>query len=255
MSTHLVPFAYDDRLIRTQLDEEGAVWFVAKDVCDLLGIQNVSDVMAKQVDDDERRYAKIYPPQRPDGVEVNLLSESGVYTLILRSNKPEARPFRRWVTHEVLPALRRTGAYAVPRPATGPEVLDRAARELRGARRLARAIGYRGADELRRANAAVLASTGLDCLAYLQVEADELAPPPPAPALDLVPFVSQRCRHDLRADVEATALYHAYRHWAHQQGEAPASQGTFGRTLQALGFRRSRGTGGRHRYHGLDLAL
>jgi len=109
----VMPFNFGDHLVRVLMDDIGDPWWVAKDVCRVLTIVNSKDAI-KSLDDDERGVAKIYPPQRPDGVQVNTINESGLYTLIIRSNKPEAKTFRRWITHEVLPSIRRTGAYAMP---------------------------------------------------------------------------------------------------------------------------------------------
>lgn len=82
-------------------------WFVAADVCRVLEIQNATQAVAV-LDDDERA---MYSIGRQG--EANLISESGLYSLIFRSKKKEAKAFRRWVTHEVLPTLRRNGAYAL----------------------------------------------------------------------------------------------------------------------------------------------
>lgn len=83
----------------------GEPWFVAKDVCDALELSNVT-VALQRLDDDER--AKFNLGRQGD---TNVVNEAGLYTLILGSKKKEARAFKRWVTHEVLPALRRDGAY------------------------------------------------------------------------------------------------------------------------------------------------
>lgn len=86
---------------------EGEPWFVAADVCRVLEIQNVTQAVAV-LDDDEKHMHCI----GHQGA-ANLISESGLYSLIFRSRKKEAKAFRRWVTHEVLPTLRRNGAYAM----------------------------------------------------------------------------------------------------------------------------------------------
>lgn len=92
----------------------GEPWFVAKDVCDILGIQNISDTISKILDDDEADVASIYIRSN-NGVtqarKVVTINESGLYHLIFVSRKPKARFFRRWVTHEVLPQIRKTGGY------------------------------------------------------------------------------------------------------------------------------------------------
>ena len=86
----------------------GDPWFIAKDVCNILGIQNPSDALNKQLEDFERARFNLGRQG-----EANIISESGFYTLVLRSRKPIAKPFRIWVTSEVLPAIRKTGKYVV----------------------------------------------------------------------------------------------------------------------------------------------
>lgn len=109
----VVPFNFGDHLVRVIMDDQADPWWVAKDVCRAL--EHSNHKMAVQgLDDDEKWVTKVYPPQRPDGVPVITINESGLYTLIIRSNKPEAKTFRRWITHEVLPSIRKTGAYAMP---------------------------------------------------------------------------------------------------------------------------------------------
>lgn|GEM_PF-4792785 len=98
-------FSFKEQDVRV-VEVDGEPWWVAKDVCDVLDIQNVTQAI-ERLDEDERSMFFIGRQG-----EANIISESGLYTLILRSNKAEARPFRRWVTHEVLPSLRRNGFYA-----------------------------------------------------------------------------------------------------------------------------------------------
>ena len=95
--------------IRTQIiDNEN--YFVAKDVCDALGISNSRDAM-NRLDEDEKAMS-VLPTQFGEKA-MNMVNESGLYNLIFQSRKPEARAFRKWVTNEVLPSIRRTGAYGV----------------------------------------------------------------------------------------------------------------------------------------------
>ncbi len=93
--------------VRIVKDERtGEPWFVAKDVCDCLGLTDVSKTVSL-LDDDERGTNSI---RTPGGLQAVLsVSEPGLYSLILRSRKPEAKAFKRWITHEVLPAIRKTG--------------------------------------------------------------------------------------------------------------------------------------------------
>lgn len=101
--------------VRTKVID-GEPWFVAKDVCMMLGIQNSRDTLAKVLDDDEAGVATIYT-RSSNGVEQNrevgIINESGLYHLIFISRKPEAKAIRRWVTGTVLPSIRRTGSYSV----------------------------------------------------------------------------------------------------------------------------------------------
>ena len=85
-------------------------WFVAKDACDCLEITNVSQA-CQTLDEDEKGIYKVYT--LGGSQDMMLISESGLYTLIMRSNKPEAKVFRKWVTSEVLPSIRKTGGYGI----------------------------------------------------------------------------------------------------------------------------------------------
>ena len=106
MDNKIQAFDFNERAVRCIM-KDGEPWWVAKDVCEVLDIQNVTQAI-ERLDEDERSMFFIGRQG-----EANIISESGLYTLILRSNKPEARSFRRWVTHEVLPTLRKTGHYSI----------------------------------------------------------------------------------------------------------------------------------------------
>ena len=113
-------FCYKSMPVRT-VEISGDTWFVAKDVCDILELTN-SRMAVQELDEDEKGVSKT---DTPGGVQdMTIISEAGLYTLLMRSNKPEAKPFRRWVTHEVLPSIRKTGSYALPKAKKGrkPEV-------------------------------------------------------------------------------------------------------------------------------------
>ena len=88
-------------------------WFIAKDVCNILEIKNSRDTLNKCLDEDEKGVDIIYTPG--GNQEMTIVSEAGLYSLILRSRKPEAKAFKRWVTHEVLPSIRKHGAYMTDR--------------------------------------------------------------------------------------------------------------------------------------------
>lgn len=95
--------------VRIVCDAEGEPWFVARDICNALGLPNLSMAM-ERVGDDERGVNRIDTPGGPQNAV--MVSESGLYALVLRSDKPNAADFRRWVTREVLPAIRKTGTYS-----------------------------------------------------------------------------------------------------------------------------------------------
>jgi len=94
----------------------GEPWFVAKDVCDCLELGNVSQAL-DGLDDDEKQQLEtnIINPD-VGGRGTLIISEPGLYSLVLRSRKPEAKEFKRWVTHDVLPAIRQNGGYMLMRP-------------------------------------------------------------------------------------------------------------------------------------------
>ena len=110
--------------VRAIRSESGEPWFVAKDVCDALGIR--TDTVRAILDADEVRETNPNSIGVAGGRKPLVVSEAGLYSLILRSRKPEAHVFKRWVTHEVLPALRRDGGYMVARDETPEQTMARA---------------------------------------------------------------------------------------------------------------------------------
>jgi prophage antirepressor-like protein len=116
------------------IDIAGTPWFLANDACAILGIANIGNALAR-LDEDEKSSIRLADgtPGNPNKAIVN---EPGLYALILRSDKPGAKKFKRWVTHEVLPAIRKTGSYNLATPAfqlpqTFAEALELAARQAR----------------------------------------------------------------------------------------------------------------------------
>ena len=103
-------FNYNSVEVRT-IQNDGEPWFVLKDVCNVLHIGNSRDVVAR-LDQDEKGVGQI--DTLGGKQEMTIINESGLYNVILRSDKPEAKPFRKWVTSEVLPTIRRHGLYATP---------------------------------------------------------------------------------------------------------------------------------------------
>lgn len=110
MNNEIQKFDFRGASLRTLTDEAGEPWFVAKDVCDILELTNPA-VALQSLDEDEKTnlsnsYVWSEPGRRP-----LIISEPGLYRLVMRSRKPEAKEFQRWVTHEVLPQIRKTGGY------------------------------------------------------------------------------------------------------------------------------------------------
>lgn len=130
--TALDVFRYADREVRV-IQRGGEPWFVAADVCAVLGISNPSSSIGR-LDEDERG---LHTVETPSGLQsVGCINEPGLYSLILRSRKAEAKTFKRWVTHDVLPAIRKTGAYsaaptALPVPQSFAAALQLAADQAR----------------------------------------------------------------------------------------------------------------------------
>jgi len=96
----------------TTVEIDGEVWFIASEVCNLLDIKNTSDAVSR-LDDDEKLLSVL--PIAGQNRNVSLISESGLYALVFKSNKPSAKKFRKWVTKEVIPAIRKTGSFGINR--------------------------------------------------------------------------------------------------------------------------------------------
>lgn len=106
------------------IEQGGEPWFVAKDVCDCLEIKNTTDAL-KRLDDDERARFNLGRQG-----ETNIVNEYGLYSLVLSSRKPEAKEFKRWITHEVIPSIRKYGSFNMAIPRTLPDALNAYAREI-----------------------------------------------------------------------------------------------------------------------------
>lgn len=106
------------------VEMDGEPWFVAADVCRALEIKNSRDAMTR-LEDDERG---VISTDTPGGKqEMNVVNEPGLYSLVLGSRKPEAKAFKRWITHDVIPSIRRNGGYIVGQENMTPEELMAAA--------------------------------------------------------------------------------------------------------------------------------
>jgi len=119
-------FTFQNRQVRVAGTPDNPI-FCAVDVCEILGIENSRDAIAS-LDADEKITVANSDGNPRAGIphQLAFVTESGLYTLIFKSRKQEAKTFRKWVTAEVLPAIRRTGGYQTPSPAGGGSALDHA---------------------------------------------------------------------------------------------------------------------------------
>lgn len=111
MSSQLIPFTYEGSSVRVIQGGDGEPWFVAADVARALGYSSAKDFVRGIEDEDKG--GQIVPTPSGDQ-EMTVISEPGLYGALVRSRAERVKPFRRWVTHEVLPSIRRHGAYATP---------------------------------------------------------------------------------------------------------------------------------------------
>lgn len=109
MNNSIQRFDFKGAALRTLTDENGEPWFVAKDVCDVLGYANASKAISDHVDSEDKLNNESLSSLGQRGGW--LVNESGLYSLVLSSKLPTAKEFKRWVTHEVLPQIRKTGGY------------------------------------------------------------------------------------------------------------------------------------------------
>jgi prophage antirepressor-like protein len=128
-------YDFEDQPVRIDLDENGDPQFVASDVCQILGLANPSQVVSR-LDEDEKSTIQIMDSDgRPR--KLLLINQSGLYSLILTSNKTEAKRFKRWITHEVLPSIRKTGSYSLQNLSPAEIILVQAQRLVDHERQLA----------------------------------------------------------------------------------------------------------------------
>ncbi len=133
MNNEIQRFEFKGASLRALTDEAGEPWFVAKDACDILG--NDTNHLREALDDDEITNLRNSEVWNQPGRAPLIISEPGLYKLIMRSRKPEAKEFQRWVTHEVLPSIRKHGAYmtqqTLDKALTSPDFLIQLATKLK----------------------------------------------------------------------------------------------------------------------------
>lgn len=167
MNAQVIPFQYEAKEIRVIKDKEGDPWWVAKDACDALGIKNSRDAVDR-LDDDEKNTVVLNDGNRGNP-NTALINEPGLYNLILRSDKAEAKKFRRWVTHEVLPAIRKTGHYGKAKSIPVIKAMNGFVSAIKAARALP--LGDKQAAI--KANAVIMNAMGVDCLELMGISLEE----------------------------------------------------------------------------------
>lgn len=171
---HPIQHTFENHNVRALFIQDQP-WFVAADVCQALAIRNNRDAIAR-LDEDEKGVANTDTPSGRQ--EMGIINESGLYSLILTSRKPEAKRFKKWVTGEVLPSLRKHGSYSIAAPAEAQQSVpmaehieaDRivsAGRVFNTMFRTGRVIGMSRRMAASRANQAAQRSTGVDLVAEL----------------------------------------------------------------------------------------
>lgn len=228
----LQSFGFEGQTVRA-LEQDGCPWFVAQDVCGCLELTNPSKAL-QSLDEDEKGITNT--DTLGGSQQVLIISESGLYALIFRSRKPAAARFRKWVTGEVLPALRQTGHYELAPANDGGELLAldqpddverikvkltlvREARYVYG-RKVARSVWERvGLPDVR-----TPAPPGL--MLAVRDHASE----------DVGLWLEERCVLETGARTQATELYEDYCDFCRERGLKCETQRNFGGQLQALGF-------------------
>lgn len=111
--SNMIPFEFENHTVRVNLDAGNEPWFNANDICKALEHGNARQALESHVDKDDVQKMDVIDSLGRNQ-RANHVNESGLYALILGSNLPKAKKFKRWVTHDVLPSIRKTGVYAAP---------------------------------------------------------------------------------------------------------------------------------------------
>lgn len=166
---NITPFDFDGHPIRVVTDESGDPWFPANEVCEVLGFANSRDAVARHVDgDDVGKRDTIDSLGRTQFA--NHVNESGLYALIFGSTKAEAKRFKKWVTSEVLPSIRKTGNYTVKSVPAPLKATTDAARAFAPLVRVARLLGCDKNAAAISANQAIYQMTSINLMQQLGQE-------------------------------------------------------------------------------------
>ncbi|MCG8620332.1 MAG: phage antirepressor [Desulfobacterales bacterium] len=240
MHNNVIPFDYDSKLVRIVPDEDGNPWWVAKDVCKAIELSDPSKAV-RNLEDDEKGTTKVRTLQ---GLQrVLIVNEPGLYTLIIRSNKPEAKAFKRWITHEVLPSIRKTGGYQIE---DSPGYLSGDAAKRSGKMYFPMAKLVESADKFLEGKAALTALnyfTGMPVDALLEELEEKQTSSLEKNLRELVlnqsqvselleDFLSEECELHDDYEIGATEAYKAFAAWCKARGlKRPVSRKRFGSVL------------------------
>lgn len=224
MSNAIQPFAFEDHLVRTIMDDGGEPWFVAKDVALALGYQWNGFKNIQHIPEEWRGVESVSTPSGEQ--EMLTLSEQGLYFFVARSDKPAALPFQRWLAGEVLPSLRRTGSYALAEQdkAVGPQVPAwlGALTRVQRLHCLRLAVQARQQEEPGNVEEIFLRFCG-----YLAL------PEQGTEDVSLDSFVRTRCRQDEDGSLSAVELYREFAAWCERRGSTHAVM-TYRRFVQII---------------------
>lgn len=259
MNTHaernLVPFAFGENLVRSMLDEGGNPWFVAKDVCRVLGIENNRDATAG-LDEDERITVANSDGNPREGIphQYTMISESGLYFLVFRSRKPQARAFSKWVRAEVLPTLRKTGTYTIPHSGKPRRYAMPDIPEMYALRPSMRQRLWQDALQTARLDNAGAEVAGEWFRELCRMMTAGYAPLSGAEeeTRRILQFAEERCQATEYGRINATLLYDAFAAWWCGKFDDPVpTQHIFGRVMSTRFAKRKRG--GKSVYFGVSL--
>lgn len=147
--TQLSVFNFNESEVRTVIQEDGEIWFVAADIAKVLEYRNAPD-MVRNLDDDEIGTTQIVRTSSGGNPNLTIISESGLYSATLKSRKPEAKQFKKWVTSDVLPSIRKNGGYIAGQEVDSPELI------MAKALQVAQTVINRKSVELEQANAKIV---------------------------------------------------------------------------------------------------
>ena len=248
---NLAPFAFGENLVRSMLGEDGNPWFVAKDIAKVLEIQNIRQSLS-ELDEDEKGVCITDTLGGPQ--EMTTISESGLYFLVFRSRKPQARAFSKWVRAEVLPTLRKTGTYTIPHSGKPRRYAMPDIPEMYALRPSMRQRLWQDALQTARLDNAGAEVAGEWFRELCRMMTAGYAPLSGAEGETrrILQFADERCQATEYGRINATLLYDTFAAWWCGKFDDPVpTQHIFGRVMSTRFAKRKRG--GKSVYFGVSL--